>query len=265
MTEPEYVFAATHASLEAERLALLGSLYDDATHAFIQEARSLDGARVLEIGAGHGAIAMWLADQVGPSGHVLATDVDLRFLERLKHPQLEIRRHNIVTDPVEGHFDVIHARLVLNHLFGQAEAVIDKLYEALNPGGCLVFEDGDVGTAWPADRNHPRAEQWNRVRSAAGEGMRELGIIDIYFGRLLPQLFRTSRLVDVHSTATYDISAPGSDYARFDELTWISGRAGMEMVPDVTPDDVDAAIEAVRDPTFHAGEMTMVRAVGYRR
>ena len=35
---------------------------------------------VLEIGAGGGSIARWLAERVGPTGSVLATDIDPRFI-----------------------------------------------------------------------------------------------------------------------------------------------------------------------------------------
>ena len=54
------------------------------------------------------------------------------------------------------------------------------------------------------------------------------------------------------------------DRRRFDELTWISARAAVEHIPGVTAERIDGAIDAARDPTFEYGEMTMVRAVGYR-
>lgn len=265
MTEQDYVFAATEDSLEGERLALLGSLYDDASHRFIRDTCSLDGARVLEIGAGNGSVAMWLADQVGPSGIVLATDIDVRFLERLSHPQLEVLRHDIVTEPLAGDFDVIHGRLVLHHVFASAVEVVDKLYDALRVDGCMVFEEPDMGTAWAADRDHPAASSWERMRAIASPGLRELGMLDIEFGRRLPRLLGESNLTGVRSTAMYGISAPGSDYQRFMELTSISGRAGMEQVPGLTPQLLDECLAALRDPTFHVGEMSFVRAVGYRR
>jgi ubiquinone/menaquinone biosynthesis C-methylase UbiE len=47
------------------------------------------GWRCLEVGAGRGSMAVWLAEQVGPTGHVVATDVDTRYLERLDVPNLD--------------------------------------------------------------------------------------------------------------------------------------------------------------------------------
>jgi ubiquinone/menaquinone biosynthesis C-methylase UbiE len=40
------------------------------------------GWRCLEVGAGRGSMAVWLAQRVGPSGHVVATDVDVGFPTR---------------------------------------------------------------------------------------------------------------------------------------------------------------------------------------
>jgi ubiquinone/menaquinone biosynthesis C-methylase UbiE len=66
---------------------------------------------------GRGSIAAWLSERVGPTGQVIATDIGTRFLETLQRPNLEVRRHNIVTDPLpEDEFDLVHVRLVLMHL-----------------------------------------------------------------------------------------------------------------------------------------------------
>jgi 16S rRNA A1518/A1519 N6-dimethyltransferase RsmA/KsgA/DIM1 with predicted DNA glycosylase/AP lyase activity len=59
-----------------------------------------EGWHCLEIGGGGGSIAEWLCRRVGPKGHVVATDLDTRFLEALDYDNLEVVRHNIVTDAV---------------------------------------------------------------------------------------------------------------------------------------------------------------------
>jgi len=56
-------------------------------------------------------MAVWLAQRVGPSGHVVATDVDVGYLEGLDLSNLEVVQHNILEDPLEllglGSFDVV--------------------------------------------------------------------------------------------------------------------------------------------------------------
>jgi hypothetical protein len=36
-------------------------------------------------------MVLWLAEQVGERGHVVATDVDVTYLERLDLPNVEVR------------------------------------------------------------------------------------------------------------------------------------------------------------------------------
>src|SRR5712692_22050 len=80
-----------------------------------------------------GAIAQWLCRQAGAGGHVLATDIDTRFLEALTEPNLELRRHNVITDPLPADtFDLVHTRMVLMHI-PEREQLVGRLNPALKP------------------------------------------------------------------------------------------------------------------------------------
>ena len=74
--------AAGREAAEDERLDLLEQIYDP----FSRRRRALvqPGWRCLEVGAGRGSMAVWLAGQVGATGQVVATDVDTRYLSRLE-------------------------------------------------------------------------------------------------------------------------------------------------------------------------------------
>src|SRR5262245_22870788 len=61
---------------EHERLRLLESHVDPLSVAAIEAVGLSRGARCLEIGAGAGSIARWLAERVGDPGLVVATDLD---------------------------------------------------------------------------------------------------------------------------------------------------------------------------------------------
>ncbi len=263
MSEKLYIHDGASDSLERERLELMANIYDEASREFIADSVCLDGAKVLEVGAGTGGIARWFASQVGSDGHVVATDIDLRFLTGIDDPRIEVREHNVVTDPIDETFDVVHGRFVLTHLFKEAPALIEKLAAVLEPGGCVIFEEADYGTGWAADRDHPRAVGWNEASTEPVRVMRELGAIDAEFGRRLPPILRASTLGDVRSRATYDISTPGSDYHRFHELSLRSNRSAAEQVPELDLRHWDTALEALADDTFHFGQMTVVRAAGY--
>jgi SAM-dependent methyltransferase len=117
----------------------LAAILDDSTTQRLSALGDLTGRRCLEVGAGGGSIARWLADAVGDSGRVTATDVNVRHIP--PHRRLRVVHHDITTDPPpDPPYDLIHARLVLLHL-PQRRAVLAALASALAPGGVLVVEE----------------------------------------------------------------------------------------------------------------------------
>jgi SAM-dependent methyltransferase len=84
-------------------------------------------------------MAVSLAEQVGPTGHVVATDIDLGYLHRLDVPNLEVIEHNILEDPLEplgvGSFDLVCSRLTLFHLLDGQESAIKQMVQCLRQGG----------------------------------------------------------------------------------------------------------------------------------
>ena len=65
------------------RLAALEAVFDSGTIRYLDGIGVGDGWRCLEVGAGGGSIAAWLARRVGAGGCVLATDIDTRFAEEI--------------------------------------------------------------------------------------------------------------------------------------------------------------------------------------
>src|SRR5215471_5660110 len=75
-------YAYDHAwSEERVRLAGLEAALDPGTNAHLLRLGLGPGSRCLEVGAGGGAVAFWLAEQVSPGGSVVATDLETDFLE----------------------------------------------------------------------------------------------------------------------------------------------------------------------------------------
>ncbi|MGH3773082.1 MAG: class I SAM-dependent methyltransferase [Pseudonocardiaceae bacterium] len=94
------------------------------------------GWSCLEVGAGIGSIARWLAQRVGRTGRVVATDLDTRFFEDAAGANLDVWRHDITRDSLPvTEFDLVHVRWLLD-LLPDREASIEKLIAALKPGGC---------------------------------------------------------------------------------------------------------------------------------
>lgn len=180
--ETAYVFDNSGGEASA-RFEALAAIFDEGTIRHL-EARGVGaGWQCLEVGGGGGSIAAWLATQVGTSGRVLATDIDTRFLEALRLPNLEVRRHNIANDPLpEAAFDLVHARLVLMHL-PQREQALARMVAALKPGGWIVVEEFDSLSLLP-DPVVNLAEVALQVGVALRQVLAERGV-DARYGRLL--------------------------------------------------------------------------------
>ena len=123
MSSDEYALANTW-ELADRRLDALELAHDAATIRRLRAAGVQPGWRCLEVGAGRGSIARWLGTAVGPHGHVIALDVDVRFLRDVDPQTIEVVEANVVTDPLPpGPFDVVHARLLLMHLAARDQLV----------------------------------------------------------------------------------------------------------------------------------------------
>src|SRR5947208_12241052 len=146
----KYIYDPT-TEQERERLGALESVLDPGTIRVFETIGVSKTWRCLEVGGGGGSVTRWLCERVGPEGHVVATDLNTRFLEEIEAPNLEVRRHDVVAEPLdENTFDLVHSRDVLEHI-PEREAVLDKMVAAVKPGGWLVAEDVDCMSALRAD------------------------------------------------------------------------------------------------------------------
>jgi SAM-dependent methyltransferase len=189
-----YVFA--NSGKEAQtRFAALSTIYDRGTVRHLEDLGVGRGWHCLEIGGGSGTIAKWLADRVGSTGHVLATDLDTRFLEPLKGPNLEVCCHNIGTDPLpESAFDLIHTRLVLMHV-PERDAALGQMISSLKAGGWLLMEEYDSCSMLPDPVANPN-ETILETHLAMLRLLEDKGVNRRY-GRLLSSLLRARGLSSV--------------------------------------------------------------------
>jgi SAM-dependent methyltransferase len=258
-----YLHANTPAERELSRLRLLEERYDGVTRARLARCDDLTGARCLEVGAGAGSVTRVLADLVGPTGHVVALDLDPRFLTDLAGDRITVRRHDIVHDELEGErYDLVHCRALLLHL-SEPRRALRRMADALRPGGVLLVEDADF-SSMAACPGHPAASTFDRAVRAWVEGRCVGGWVDPWFGRWLPDLLAELGLVERGSEALEFRRVGGGPEAE-------SFAQGLELMrdglmPTVFPSDVelDPLIEALRDPDFAFVDSLNVGAWGRR-
>lgn len=208
-----YVFARSWGR-EEERLAALERQLDPFSRAAIGQLGLAAGWRCWEAGAGRGSIAAWLADQVTGDGSVLATDIDISGLSGLAHENITVARHDLEREEMPaGEFDLIHARLVLEHL-PEPAAVVVKLASALRAGGWLILEDADglQFEAEPAEKAFAAITgPWQRAALAAGWNP--------CYGRYLLTDLQRARLGQVAGRAHRDYQPGGG--------AWLVARLGI--------------------------------------
>jgi SAM-dependent methyltransferase len=130
-------------SEERARIAGMEALWDPGSRALLDELGIGRGWRCLEVGAGGGSLVEWMA---GRGAHVTAVDIDTRFIEHLASDSITVRRMDIREDELpSAEFDLVHARLVLEHLPDRRQ-ILERLAETLRPGGWIVIEDYDWGS-----------------------------------------------------------------------------------------------------------------------
>jgi SAM-dependent methyltransferase len=166
-----------------------------------------------------------MAQQVGATGQVIATDVDTTYLERFNVPNLGIHRHNILNDSLDqlgpGSFDLVCARLLLFWLAGKQEQAVSRMVECLKPGGWLTDEDGDWGLVSPVDPSHPHYSLYHRVWKN-GDWWTARGY-DPTFGRTLPVLFERCGLGNIQHEASASVVRGGSPWAQW----WVQSLEGI--------------------------------------
>jgi SAM-dependent methyltransferase len=259
---PGYVHAASEYDDELARLRLLEERYDARTFARLSALGPLTGALCLEVGAGAGSVARWLADRAGPSGRVVATDADPRFLAATEAAGVEVRRHDILDDPLEpARYDLVHCRALLCHLPDPARALA-VMAAALRPGGWLLAEDADYCSLVAADPAHPRATRFDAAMRKLLAFIAAGRAFDPFFGRRLPGLVVLAGLADVGHEAIA-CHRPGAGPAA-QVLARSLERTRHRTLRNGAVDagELAAVLSALRDPSFTFVDALSVAAWG---
>jgi SAM-dependent methyltransferase len=261
MTERRYVFEGTQHAAELDRLRALEGVFDPATQKCLLAPGLGAGWHCLEVGAGAGSIARWMADTVGGSGRVIAVDRDARFLTGPGPSNLDVVQADIrmaALDP--DSFDLVHARFVLIHVPEGKEA-LDAMVRCLKPGGWLVVEEPDFSTSRALAGPAELRRAFENVHRAIEVMVRQRGM-DHAFGARLPALFQESRFEEMAIENDAAIVPGGSPHARMMALSTCQLRDKYVATGLVTEEDIERYGAFAADPTCWATYHATIRAAG---
>ncbi|MEV1021609.1 methyltransferase domain-containing protein [Streptomyces sp. NPDC050264] len=243
------------------RFDAFSTLFDPTTFRHIERFGIGPGWRCWEVGAGGTSVVSWLARKVGPTGRVLATDIDTSWQTTAPRTPVEVRRHDVGADePPAGGFDLVHARLVLVHVPDRDKA-LQSMIRALRPGGRLLLEDADpaLQPLLCPDEAGPEQQLANRLRHGFRALLAERGA-DLSYGRKLPRLLREAGLRQVEADAYFPLTSPACtalETATVDQIRTSLTEAGL-----ATDDEIDQHLANVAGGTMDLATAPLISAWG---
>jgi ubiquinone/menaquinone biosynthesis C-methylase UbiE len=184
---------------EIERLRMQAAALEFDAGVMLERIGVSSGWRCLDLGCGPGGIVDLLSVRAGPTGQVVALDADPVFLEHARALARERRRGNIEfvqgdayrTGLPRASFDLVHVRFVASTV-GRPEDLISEALALARPGGCVAFQEGDVGTL----KCYPPHAAWDRLAQVLEQVFASVGN-DVRLAQRLYQAFRRAGLEDV--------------------------------------------------------------------
>lgn len=262
---PAYAFDNAR-DVQEQRLRALEELLDGGTIRLLEACGVGPGWHCAEIGAGGGSIAAWLAERAGPSGRVLATDLDVRHVRARHAPNLEVRAHDVLVDDLPAEtFDLVHLRLLLAWL-PDPRAALRRLVRALKPGGLLVAEEMDfISVAPDPGLDERRRELFGRAVAAHHAALARISGFDTAYGRRLAGELAAAGLEACGCEGRVGMWRGGEAGGRVWGLTFAQLRAPLLASGRLSAAELEDVLDLCADPGFSFLSQVTVAAWGRRQ
>lgn len=213
MPQADYIFDKTKHLREKVRLKALEALHDPSTQKRLLATGLKAGWRCLEVGPGTGSIMRWLARRVGKKGHVIAMDLNPRFIIHTRLSNVDVEQGDIcLAHMPKKSFDLIHGRHVLIHT-SNPKAAIRNMLASLKPGGWIVLEEPDFSASRAISGTLRDCQAVSRVNRSILTMFKKAGR-DPGFGSRLPSLMQEYGLTHVAVENEVPISIGKSPMAK---------------------------------------------------
>ncbi len=241
---------------EKDRLALMSALLDPVEMSWIARLGIDPGSRCLELGCGNGSISVALAQRVAPTGHVVASDIDLAFLSHLSGSNLEVRRIDVLEDAIDQRtYDFVVARALLHHLPSPLNAM-KRAVSALKPGGVFLSIEPDM---LPCTVAEPEAMRtfWQGWLKWSAESS-----IDYFIGRKTQSWLASLGLEGVVGEGFTPHFNGRSDWARYWTETIAELAPSLEKSGHLSPSLVQEFMTAFQNPSYWTSVISFVGTWG---
>lgn len=245
------------------RFDALSTLFNPSTFRHIRNFGIQRGWRCWEVGAGNASVPVWLAEQVGNEGRVLATDIDISWTQEAANSIVEVCRHDVAQDePPTDIFDLVHARLVLVHVADRDKA-LQAMIRVLRPGGWLFLEDADpaLQPLICLDEYGPQQQLANKLRFGFRKMLVQRGA-DLSYGRKLPRLLREAGLTDVNADAFFPITSLACNLLETATVNQV--REGLIANGFATVEEIDLHLANIATGQLDLATSPMISAWGRR-
>ena len=189
----------SYSDAEHERLIRQAIRLAPVSERFFREAGIGSGQHVLDVGSGVGDVAMLLAKIVGPSGKVVAIEINARSIDRARARAADAGLHNIdfVQADIDQYsadstFDAVAGRYVLQFL-PEPAATLRSVAKHVRRGGIVAFQE-----AWaPFRLLSAHLPLWSAAVSVLHEGGLCAGV-NLELGLALRKVFQDAGLPAPH-------------------------------------------------------------------
>lgn len=241
---------------EPARLRLMSHMLDPSSRYRLQAIGVSRGWNCLEVGAGNGSLSQWLAGQVGPTGHVLATDIRPDLMEGIAAENLAVRAFDVVRDEPDGApFDLVVVRALLHHLPERRE-VVSRMVRWLKPGGWLFVQEPDFYPTWTV-QPPTQAKLWQAFIAWA-----ERQRIDYYVGRKVPPWMQEEALTEITAEGYTRLYNGGSDFAQWWDYSLSEVAGKLTEQGDVPPASLAEFAVLARDPRYWSMTIAFTATTG---
>jgi SAM-dependent methyltransferase len=253
----------------------LHSWLDPVTQLMLDLARVEPGGHVLDVATGAGEPALSIAERVGASGSVLATDISSNLLEFAQRSASERGLSNLETRVMDGEhldlpdesFDVVTSRLGLVYFPNQQQA-LTEMRRVLKPGGRVA------AIVYTTPQNNPFFSipvSIIRQRAQLPPPLPgQPGPFSLHSASLLEQAYQAAGFRDVHTRV---VAAPlrmasAAECVRFERESFGALHQMLAGLTEVDRQavwaDIERALGQFEGPGGFEGPCELIVAVGVR-